>query len=168
MSSQLIEITKDSKVGYRLRAEQHFNKPLEEVFEYFADAGNLEQITPPWLKFQILTEQPIEMKSGALIDYQLKIHYVPIRWRTEITEWSPPNQFVDQQLRGPYKRWYHTHYFYADDNGTKVVDDVHYIVRGGSIIHRLFVKNDLFKIFNYRQEILEQVLNGKEISQPVA
>ena len=145
-----------AKSGWVLQTEQFFELPCEELFDYFGDAGNLEAITPPWLHFKILTPQPIEMRAGTLIDYQLKLHYVPIRWRTEIACWEPPYRFVDQQLRGPYKKWVHEHTFVEQEGGTLMTDRVEYEVPGGTLIHELAVRRDLEKIFQYRWNVLEK------------
>ncbi len=110
-NSTQISITPDKKSGYRLHAEMSVDLPLDLVFSIFSDARQLERITPPWLNFSVLTPEPIEMKTGLLLDYQLYLHRVPIKWRTEIAVWEPPFRFVDQQLRGPYKLWYHEHTF---------------------------------------------------------
>lgn len=145
------------KKGYRLTTEMFVPLPIEHVFDFFADANQLEHITPPWLGFQILTPAPIELQQGALLDYKLKLHGLPIKWRTEICHWEPPTSFIDQQLRGPYKRWYHKHVFEPTDGGTKVYDDVHYIVPLGGLVNRLFVQRELKKIFSYRQEQLQKI-----------
>src|SRR5579871_5848818 len=94
---------------HEFHGEQFLPRPLEEVFPFFADAGNLPILTPPWLHFHILTTRPIEMRRGALIDYRLRIHGLPIRWQSEIVEWDPPHRFVDEQRRGPYRLWHHEH-----------------------------------------------------------
>ena len=86
-----------------LERTQIIENPLTEVFEFFADAGNLERITPPELNFKIITPPPIDIKKGALIDYQLKLRGIPITWKTEITLWNPPHSFVDTALKSPYK-----------------------------------------------------------------
>jgi ligand-binding SRPBCC domain-containing protein len=125
-----------------------------EVFSFFADAQNLGEITPPWVDFQILTPAPIVMRTGTLIDYRIRVHGLPIRWRTEITEWCPPHRFVDVQLHGPYTHWHHTHTFEERDGGTLCIDDVVYRPRGGVIIHRLFVRRDVERIFSYRRQRL--------------
>ena len=131
-------------------------RPPREVFPFFADARNLEFITPPWLKFEVLTPGRIVMRSGARIDYRLKVHGFPLRWRTEITEWEPPVRFVDTQLRGPYRLWHHTHTFEAKDGGTLCRDRVRYRVPGGELVHRLIVRRDVERIFRYRQEKLAE------------
>lgn len=131
-----------------------------EVFEFFADAGNLESITPPWVRFKILTPQPVAMRPGTLIDYQIRIHGIPIRWRTEITEWNPPHRFVDVQLRGPYTLWHHTHTFAERDGGTVFTDQVRYRPRGGALTNRLFVRRDVGRIFEYRSRRLRELLAG--------
>jgi ligand-binding SRPBCC domain-containing protein len=126
--------------------------PREQVFQFFADAGNLEKITPPWLQFQIKTPRPIEMRSGARIDYQLRVHGLPVRWRTHITVWEPPFRFVDVQERGPYRFWEHEHRFEEIDSSTRVLDRVRYAVWGGAWIERFFVRADVRRIFTYRRD----------------
>src|SRR5215470_14790065 len=108
-------------------------RSLSEIFPFFASAENLERLTPPWLNFQILTPAPISMAVGTHIQYQLKIHGVPVRWESEITSWQPPYFFVDDQRRGPYRRWHHVHSFEERDGGTVVRDLVEYSVPGGSL-----------------------------------
>ena len=128
------------------------------VFELFSDAFQLEHLIPPWLNFRVLTPGPIEMRAGRLIDYQIRLHGIPIRWRTEITDWEPPFRFTDSQLRGPYRLWVHTHTFEELDGGTLVRDRVEYQVPGGSIANQLFVQGDLRRIFNYRHDQLPGLL----------
>ncbi|HVM61088.1 MAG TPA: SRPBCC family protein [Verrucomicrobiae bacterium] len=129
-------------------------RPPAEVFPFFADAGNLDLLTPPWLRFEILTPLPVEMKVGTLIDYRLRLHGWPIRWRTRIREWQPPVRFVDEQLRGPYWQWIHEHTFVEREGSTVVGDRVRYAVPGGALVNKLFVRRDVEKIFAYRQERL--------------
>lgn len=128
--------------------------PPEEVFPFFADAANLNDITPPWLHFRVLTPQPIAMRAGTLIDYALRLHGVPLRWRTRIQAWQPPHRFVDEQVRGPYRQWIHEHTFEARDGGTLARDVVRYAVPLDFIAHPLFVRRDVERIFAFRQESL--------------
>lgn len=141
--------------GYRLTCEQRLPRPLAEVFPFFADATNLERLTPPWLHFHVLTPQPIEMRLGAMIDYWLRVRGLPLRWRTRINAWQPPHRFVDEQLRGPYRQWVHEHTFHGEGSETVVRDQVDYVVPGGALVHGLLVKPDIRRIFSYRQHVLE-------------
>lgn len=157
MSQPPISIERHPQEGFVLTADLVIEQPVNEVFSFFSSAENLEKITPPWLHFNIVTPTPIKMKQGSLIDYRLKLHGIPIKWRTEIEAWQPPHRFVDQQLRGPYKKWFHEHTFEAlGPNRTLAKDRVHYIPRFGSLVHKYFVRPDLEKIFGYRQEQLEK------------
>ncbi len=150
---------------FTLDVEMTLPLPREAVFAFFADAGNLEAITPPWLHFHVLTPRPIPMHTGALIDYRLRLHGLPIHWRSSIDEWSPPARFVDRQLKGPYRLWHHTHDF-ADGliPGTTLVRDrVRYSVPGGTIIQHLFVKSRVDAIFRFRQRAIAQALLGRDL-----
>ena len=145
---------------YELRTRVHLPRPRPEVFAFFADAGNLEAITPPWLHFHIVTPQPIAMRQGALIDYHLRLRGLPLTWKTKITAWDPPHRFVDEQLRGPYRLWVHEHVFEEDGDGTVVEDHVHYAVPFGPLGYladRLLVARDLRAIFGYREARLREV-----------
>ena len=156
----MIQIEKHPERGFVLTTRQFVNRTREEVFAFFSDASQLGRITPPFLKFKIQTPLPLELKKGALIDYSLTLRFLPIRWRTEISAWDAPNRFVDRQLKGPYKLWHHEHTFEAVENGTMVHDRVHYVVPGGAIVHRLLVKKDLIRIFEYRRSQIEAILNN--------
>ena len=140
---------------HTLTTEVWLPRPVEEVFPFFADAGNLQKITPPWLDFRITTPGKIDMRPGALIDYKLRVHGIPIKWRSEITAWEPPFRFVDEQRRGPYRLWIHEHRFKSKDGGTLAMDRVEYAVPGGELIRRLFVEKDVEKIFKYRTDRLK-------------
>jgi ligand-binding SRPBCC domain-containing protein len=140
---------------FTLHTEVWLPRPRDEVFAFFADAQNLDALTPPWVKFAMLTPGLIEMHAGTLIDYRLRVHGIPIRWRTEISEWQPPHHFVDQQLRGPYTLWHHTHTFEERNGGTLCVDRVRYRPRGGTLVQWLFVRRDVERIFQYRQQRLK-------------
>lgn len=125
---------------------------LAEVFSFFADATNLEVITPPELRFKLITPSPIELKAGALIDYQLQLFGIPFRWRTRICDWEPGVSFVDEQLKGPYSQWIHTHSFQDLANATRVTDTVRYrlpLFPFGEVTLPL-VKLQLRRIFGYR------------------
>jgi ligand-binding SRPBCC domain-containing protein len=139
-------------------------RPLEEVFAFFADAKNLQAITPPWLDFALVTPEPIRMSRGTLIDYRLRLHGFPIRWRSEITAWEPPRRFVDDQRRGPYKLWVHEHRFQAQDGGTHVADAVRYAVPGGALIDRLFVRRDVERIFQFRRQKLQELFPKQNLA----
>lgn len=135
---------------------------LEEVFPFFADAGNLELLTPPWLNFNIVTPRPITMRPGAIIDYRISLHGLPMRWRSEITAWQPPYRFVDEQRRGPYRLWIHEHTFRQDGPEVVVADHVRYAVPGGPIleqlVHAAFVRRSLRRIFDFRVHAMKQHL----------
>jgi ligand-binding SRPBCC domain-containing protein len=144
--------------GFRLTASQFHPLPREQVFEFFADAWKLEAITPPWLRFQVATPGPIAITAGTLIDYRLRIHGFPLRWQSRISEWAPPHRFVDEQTRGPYRRWRHEHVFESAAEGTLCRDVVDYDVLGGRVINQLLVQPDLRRIFRYRCERLTALL----------
>lgn len=145
---------------YQLTRQQRFARPLPEVFAFFAEARNLEAITPPWLRFSVLTPAPLTMAAGTLIDYRLCWRGLPLRWRTEISEWQPPLCFIDRQLRGPYRLWVHEHRFLADGDTTLVMDQVRYAVPGGALVNRLVVDRDVTAIFHYRAARLAELLGG--------
>lgn len=142
---------------FKLTTDQLIEKPREEVFTYFSDAHNLVEITPPWLRFVVLTPRPIKMEVGTLIDYQLKLRGIPVRWQSEITAWEPPNFFADEQRKGPYRCWIHKHTFVETDGGTLVGDAVEYAVLGGQLINKLLVRPDIEKIFEYRSQKLREL-----------
>jgi ligand-binding SRPBCC domain-containing protein len=148
-----------------LRREQRFGPalPPDEVFPFFADAHNLEAITPPWLGFRVVTPRPIDMRAGALIEYRLRLHGVPLRWRTRIAVWDPPRRFVDVQIAGPYRLWHHTHDFEPDGSGGTIMrDTVRYgLPLGplGALAHRLLVRRDLDAIFGFRANYLSTALH---------
>jgi ligand-binding SRPBCC domain-containing protein len=139
---------------FTLQAALWVPRPIPEVFEFFADARNLEQITPSWLNFRILAPASIEIRAGSRIAYQLRIRGVPIRWESEITAWEPPHRFVDEQRRGPYRQWIHEHLFVSENDGTTIVDNVRYSVLGGALVNHLVVAPDVRKIFEYRKRVL--------------
>lgn len=145
---------------FELRREIELSVPLQEVFSFFADPGNLQAITPPWLRFQIRSEVPIEMKVGQEISYKLRVRGLPISWISLISAWDPPHRFVDEQIKGPYKLWIHEHTFDESEGRTLVKDHVRYAVPGGAWINRLFVAGDLRKIFDFRSAQMTKLLGG--------
>ena len=149
---------------YTLRREQRLPGTPRDVFSFFADAGNLEAITPPSLRFEIVTPRPIEMRVGALIEYRLRMRGIPMGWLTRIEEWEPGVRFVDMQLRGPYALWHHTHEFSADGpDSTLMRDTVRYALPGGplgAVPHALFVKAELDRIFDHRARKVPELLGA--------
>lgn len=143
--------------AFVFEAETCVPRPRSEVFSFFAEARNLQTLTPPWLKFEVITPTPIVMRAGTLIDYRITVHGLPIRWRTEIAEWNPPHRFVDVQLTGPYTLWHHTHTFEERGASTLCGDAVRYRPRGGALMDCLFVRRDIEQIFQYRQQRLKAI-----------
>ncbi len=137
----------------KLLAETWVAKPVDAVFPFFADARNLQALTPDWLHFQIVTPPPVEMRPGALIEYRISLHGLPMSWLTEITDFAPPVRFVDKQLRGPYRSWIHTHRFVPRDGGTLMSDEVEYDMVGAWLVAP-FIRRDLRKIFAHRHQAL--------------
>jgi ligand-binding SRPBCC domain-containing protein len=146
---------------YVLERQQRVNASRHEVFAFFADAANLEKMTPSQLGFTILTPQPIEMKKGALIDYKIKLYGIPMKWKTVIDEYEPEDRFIDVQLKGPYAVWRHTHTFVdAQGGGTDLGDRVVYELPFGPLgrlVHAAFVKRQLAQIFDYRQGVMREL-----------
>ena len=125
---------------------------IDEAFAFFADAWNLEGITPPWLGFRIL-EAPPTLGRGSLLVYRLRLFGVPFRWRTEIVEWRPPFGFTDVQLAGPYRRWEHTHRLTPVAGGTEIYDHVLYRLPYeplAGVVAPITVRPWLWAIFDYR------------------
>ncbi len=143
-------------------------KTVEEVFPFFADAKNLEAITPPWLNFRILSQSTAEIGEGTVFNYKLKIKGIPVRWTSRIEEWSPNARFVDRQLRGPYKHWHHTHLFQSENSGTRMTDIVLYeLPLGwlGNVALGAYVDSDVRKIFGYREQVIRDVFGIDNHSQ---
>jgi ligand-binding SRPBCC domain-containing protein len=147
-----------------LERSQQVEIPPDAAFAFYGDTLNLEPMTPPWLHFHVTNEDPVVMAPGALLTYRLKLHGIPIHWTTKIESWDPPSGFVDTQLKGPYKLWEHTHVFEPDGNGgTVITDHVHYAIPFGPlgvIAHKLFVRRDLERIFDYRAEAFARLVGG--------
>jgi ligand-binding SRPBCC domain-containing protein len=147
----------------RLHTSVRIDYPRDAVFAFFADAGNLEKLTPPELGFEILTPQPIPMYRGALINYRLRLFGVPFGWQSLISRWEPPDCFVDEQLRGPYRHWVHTHLFHEVDGGTEIVDQVEYRLPFSPLSTpvRWLVGRQLQWIFQYRQQTLAKIFAAR-------
>ena len=139
---------------------------VDETFRFYSEIGNLERITPPWLRFRILDPRPDRLLAGAHLEYSLVLHLVPIRWTTEIGDWEPPYRFTDFQVRGPYKLWDHTHTFEpAPRGGTLMTDTIRYAIPYGplgSLAHVAFVRRDLRRIFDYRRDAVSLLLGGED------
>ena len=145
---------------YTVKFQQQVPRPLDEVFSFFSRAENLEIITPPWLSFRIVSVDPFPIRQGTRIDYKLRLHSIPLRWRSEIVEWEPPHRFVDLQLRGPYKVWRHEHRFESCDGGTLITDTVDLSLPFGplgTLAYKLKVKSDIEKIFAFREAKIREL-----------
>ena len=141
-------------------------QPVEHVFSFFADAANLESLTPPWLRFNIQTPLPIEMAVGTRIDYRLRYRGFPLRWRTEILVWEPPRRFMYGQIKGPYRRWVHEHLFVEQNGGTLATDNVEYALLGGALTNALLNRARRgTHLFAYRQQRLLDIFGGPSTAQ---
>jgi len=152
---------------FEINMKQYINKPLEVVFEFFSKPENLEMITPKSLSFNILTPTPIKMEKGSLIDYTIRLFGIPIHWRTLISDYEPPFRFVDQQIKGPYTFWHHTHTFRLVEGGVEIIDQVKYSLPLGwlgTLAHAIWVRKDLEKIFEYRKTVIQNYFEIKNIS----
>jgi ligand-binding SRPBCC domain-containing protein len=140
---------------FAIQRELWVSRPRADVFTFFSNAFNLQAITPSWLRFEIITPGPITM------EVRLRLHGLPFRWRTKITEWSPPYRFVDGQLNGPYTLWEHTHTFEERDGGTLCRDEVRYRPRGGALINGLIVRRKVERIFDFRTARLNALFRNR-------
>ncbi len=150
-----------------LEREQRLPAAPEVVFPFFQDAWNLEAITPAFLGFRVVTERPLDLRPGAVIDYRLRLHGIPVRWRTRIEAFDPPHSFVDVQVAGPYRLWHHTHVFEPDGRGGTIVRDrVRYALPLGplgALAHAAFVRRDLRRIFDFRQKAVAARLTSSAL-----
>ncbi len=146
---------------YTLERQQYFRAPIDAVFPFFADARNLAAITPAWLGFRVLTPGPIAMAVGTRIDYRIRLAGLPVHWRTQITVWEPGRSFVDEQEKGPYALWRHTHRFEEIGPGVLMTDRVDYrLPLGplGRLAHALAVGATLARIFDYRFQRVRELI----------
>ncbi len=152
----------------QLSRTQLVARPLDQVFAFFADASNLEALTPPFLHFRIRTPMPVEMRVGARLDYELSLFGVPVHWHSRITDWQPGRRFIDEQESGPYALWRHTHEFEARGSSTLVRDVVDYsepLGPLGTIAHVLFVRRTLDRIFDFRRDVIGRLLEHPHAHQ---
>ena len=150
---------------YTLEREQTVNRPIEEVFDFFSKPENLARITPPQMRFTMLTPLPIDMGFGTVIDHSVRIFGINVHWRALISSYDPPHSFTDEQLKGPYIFWHHRHRFEKSDGGTRIFDSVSYALPFGllgRIVHRLFVRTQLDKIFAFRHNAIERIFNDEK------
>ena len=148
---------------HRYEAHQWVEAPLEQAFGFFADAANLEAITPPFLNFRILTPLPVEMRVGARIDYRIALYGLPMVWKTRIERWEPGAAFIDRQLSGPYAQWIHLHQFESVAGGTQLYDRVDYALPLDPLsrpAHPMFVRPTIERIFAYRRRVIAQRFGG--------
>jgi ligand-binding SRPBCC domain-containing protein len=160
-ADKLPEIARLPGGTYLLTMSTVVRRGRAEVFDALSDVRNVDRITPPWVKFRILTPMPVEMRQGAIFDYALRIRCLPAKWRTEITEWSPPNAFTDTQTSGPFDAWRDRHTFTeVDSSATLVENEIVYRVPGGSLVHRLLVRRDLLRIYQHEQRMMHELLEA--------
>ncbi len=136
-----------------------------DVFEFFSNANNLERITPSELCIRIVTPGPIEMEEGTIIDYHLRLYGIPFKWSSLISLWDPPNRFVDEQTRGPYRTWIHTHQFTEHAGGTRITDEVVYRLPFWPLgeIFFPFIHGQIRKIFDFRKKSIKKIMDMRQI-----
>ena len=143
-----------------IHRQQVVGRPIQEVFAFFSVPENLARVTPPAMAFRVLTPSPVAMRRGTLIDYVVRVAGIPLRWRSLITAFEPPHLFVDEQLRGPYDFWHHTHRFEEHQGGTLIADHVLYALPLGPLgrlAHALFVRRQLRALFDFRARMIESL-----------
>ncbi len=160
-----VEFSRDGQ-DYVLKTSVVLPRSIDRVFPFFAAAENLARITPPELGFNIKTADPVTMRLGALIDYTIKVWGIPLGWRTEITEWKPPYEFEDTQVRGPYTKWVHRHSFMPVGVETLMADEVRYRLPFGVLgrMAHFIVQRQLRRIFTYREQVIRQVLSSEDLA----
>ena len=161
-----------TSIVHRLERTQLLERPVADVFAFYSDAANLEAITPPFLRFRILTPTPIAMQAGTRIEYALSLYGAPVRWRTLITRWEPGVCFVDEQESGPYALWRHAHTFESRGASTLMRDVVEYrepFGALGQLAHVLVVRRMLERIFDYRRDATGLLIerSGRRVSKAI-
>ncbi|MBM4263405.1 MAG: SRPBCC family protein [Deltaproteobacteria bacterium] len=146
---------------FSLKRSLWLPQPREKIFNFFSNPHNLDRVTPPWLRFKVLSPPSTTIQTGTLLDYRLRLRGIPIFWQSEISLWQPPLRFVDRQTRGPYSLWVHDHTFDHDHGGTLVGDNVEYAVPGGTLVNLLLVAPDLERIFDYRHQVLKDLFDSQ-------
>jgi uncharacterized protein len=154
------EIVRQPDGSYTLHDELLVGASIDDAFAFLGSVDNLEPVIPEWLGLQVLTPRPVEMGVGTTIEYRLRIRGIPRRWRSEFTVWEPSSRFAYEQRRGPFTEWIHEHRFTEVDDGTLVRDDVRYRVPGGRLLHDLFVRRDLERLFRERRATLSDRLRS--------
>lgn len=142
---------------------------MRKVFEFFSNAQNLELITPKELNFKILSPIPIEMKNGTLIDYRIRLFGISFNWKTLISAWEPERRFVDEQLKGPYSKWIHTHSFETKEDGIMIKDEVRYRLPFFPLGELMFlaVRHQLNRIFDYRTTRIKEIFQEENQKKPL-
>ena len=155
---------------HTLHYQMTLPRSIDETFAFFAEAGNLEKITPPELCFRIVSRRPLTLAEGTEIDYRLRLFRIPFGWRTRISRWQPPRLFVDQQIRGPYRLWVHTHTFEAIDEGTRITDRVDYRLPLFPFGEPAFpwVRLELDRIFRFRRLAIIRLAGRADANEPFA
>ncbi|MEO8275001.1 MAG: SRPBCC family protein [Thermoanaerobaculia bacterium] len=146
-------------MSYHLRQTAIIPGDLASVFAFFENPRNLEALTPPWLGFRILSTSDDTVRRGTRIRYRLRIAGIPLSWESRITEYEPGSHFADEQILGPYKRWYHRHSFRAVPAGVEMTDAVDYVLPLGPLgrlAHWLIVRHQLRAIFDHRTRIIRE------------
>ncbi len=167
MPSKRSSLTVDAEKGIVI-SNQWVLHDSEHVFAFFSDAYNLERLTPPFLNFKVLSMSTAEIGEGTEIHYKLKVHWLPVRWTSRITDWNKPNSFSDIQIAGPYRYWCHRHLFESEEGGTWIRDRVHYkppLGFLGHMIARKFVARDVWRIFQYRQQVIDSIFKSAAKSE---
>ena len=156
-------------MSHVLEREQLVPRSRRAIFGFFSDASNLERLTPPGLSFAILTPRPIAMTAGAVIDYRLSLLHIPFQWRTVIELYEPESRFIDVQASGPYRSWRHLHEFVEVADGTLIRDRVEYELPFGplgELGHRLVVRRQLDRIFDYRRRVIDELFGSGTTREP--